>query len=117
MSGKRRAILATMLAASVDLLPLRAVLAQQAETNFASVPCGIAFAYPSTWEIVRDTSDSQSGCNFLIRPKDWQQRLVAHDSVDLYTISLRSVAGDPASAAPENGFEKRGRRWVLLGET
>jgi hypothetical protein len=99
------------------LVPMRAALAQLAETNFASVPCHVAFAYPSTWEVVRDTVDPQNDCNFLIRPKDWQQRLVAHDSVDLYTISLRSVTGDPATAAPENGFERRGSRWVLLGET
>jgi hypothetical protein len=99
------------------LLPMRATLAQLAETNFASVPCHVAFTYPSTWEVVRDTVDPQSDCNFLIRPKDWQQRLVSRDSVDLYTISLRSVAGDPATAAPDNGFERRGSRWVILGET
>lgn len=99
------------------LLPMRPARAQLAETNFASVPCHVAFAYPSTWEVVRDTADPQTDCNFLIRPKDWQQRLVTHDSVDLYTISLRSVGADPATAAPENGFERRGSRWVLLGET
>jgi hypothetical protein len=99
------------------LLPVQAAHAQRAETNFASVPCHVAFAYPSTWEVVRDTVDPQSDCNFLIRPKNWQQRLVASDSVDLYTISLRSVAGDPATAASDNGFERRGSRWVILGET
>jgi hypothetical protein len=116
MPEPHKAIISIM-AVPLLLLPMRAALAQLAETSFASVPCHVAFAYPSTWEVVRDTVDPQSDCNFLIRPKDWQQRLGAHDSVDLYTISLRSAAGDPATAASENGFERRGSRWVILGET
>jgi hypothetical protein len=82
------------------LLPMRAALAQLAETNFASVPCHVAFAYPSTWEVVRDTADPQSDCNFMIRPKDWQQRLVVHDSVDLYTISLAQCRGGSGESSP-----------------
>lgn len=101
---------------SVFAVPVCAVAGQQGETRFSSVPCQVAFTYPSTWEVVRDTLDPQSACNFLIRPVDWRQRLAAHDSVDLFTISLRSVPGDPATAAPENGFERRGSRWVLLGD-
>ena len=98
------------------LIPIQTVAGQQAETDFASVPCDVAFSYPSTWEVVRDTIDPQSNCNFLIRPKDWQQRFVDHDSVDLSSVSVRSVLGNPATAAPENGFERRGSRWVILGE-
>jgi len=97
--------------------PLHAALDQQGDVTFSNVPCHLAFAYPSTWEVVRDTVDPQSDCNFLIRPKDREQRLVAHDSVDFFTISLRGLTGNPATVAPENGFERRGSRWVLLGET
>lgn len=100
----------------IAFVPFTSLFGQQADVRFANVPCHVAFDYPAIWEVVRDTVDPQSACNFLIRPKDWQQRLVSHDSVDLYTISLRSVAGDPATAAPDNGFERRGSRWVILGE-
>jgi len=112
-----RALVISVQLVPLLLSPMRAALGQLGERDFASVPCHVAFAYPSTWEVVRDTVDPQSACNFLIRPTDWQQQLVAHDSVDLYTISLRGVPGDPATAAPENGFERRGTRWVILGET
>ena len=64
------------------IVPFHSALGQQTEVRFANVPCHLAFAYPSAWEVVRDT-DAMTPCDFQIRPKDWQQRLVADDSVDL----------------------------------
>lgn len=99
------------------VVPMQTALGQQSVVRFASAPCHISFAHPATWDVVRDTTDPQRSCDFLIRPRDWPQRLIASDSVDVYTVSVRSVPGEPATAAQENGFEHRGRRWVILGET
>ncbi len=92
-----------------------AALGQRAEVRFTSQGCRTAFSRPADWEVVPDTSEPDSTCRFLVRPRDWQQRMIASDSVDLYTILVRIVGHDVWSEVPEAGFERRGAGWIVLG--
>ncbi len=90
--------------------------AQQSEAQFASPGCRIGFAHPAHWEVVHDTAtDPQDSCRFLVRPTDWQQRVAADDSVDLYTISVQITPQGVWSQVSESPFRKRGSGWVVLG--
>ena len=90
-------------------------LGQQADVRFASQTCHVAFGHPADWEVVPDSVEPDNPCRFLVRPRDWQQRLAANDSVDVYTILVRVVEHDVWHEVPETGFERRGARWVVLG--
>jgi hypothetical protein len=90
-------------------------LGQQAGVRFVSQSCHTTFSRPADWEVVPDTSEPDNTCRFLVRPRDWQQRLIASDSVDVYTILVRIVEHDVWSEVPESGFERRGAGWVVLG--
>lgn len=92
-----------------------AALAQQTGVPFASSRCQIAFAYAADWEVVPDATDPLDPCRFLVRPRDWQQRLAAHDSVDLYTILVQIIPQGVWDHAPMSGFQRRGPAWVVLG--
>ncbi len=90
--------------------------AQQPESQFASPACHVSFAYPAAWEVVADTTaDPHDPCSFSVRPRDWQQRAAAQDSVDLYSISVQIVAQGIWSQASETAFRKRGTSWVVMG--
>ncbi len=85
-------------------------------SQFTSPGCHIGFAYPEAWEVVADTApDPQSACSFSVRPRDWQQRAVAADSVDLYSISVEIVPQGVWTQLSESSFRKRGTGWVVLG--
>lgn len=90
-------------------------LAQRPEAQFASQGCHVAFAYPADWEVVPDTLDPQDRCSFSVRPHDWQQRLAANDSVDLYTISVQIRPQGVWTQVSESSFQRRGAGWVVLG--
>jgi hypothetical protein len=90
-------------------------LAQQPEAQFVSQGCHVAFAYPADWEVVPVTIDPQAPCRFSVRPLNWQQRLAANDSVDLYTISVQIYPQGVWTQASERNFQRRGGGWVVLG--
>lgn len=90
-------------------------LAQQTDAPFASRRCQIAFAHAADWEVVSDASDPQDPCRFSVRPRDWEQRLTADDSVDLYTILVQIIPQGVWDHAPMSGFQRRGAAWVVLG--
>ncbi len=93
-----------------------AARAQQPQAQFTSPACHIGFAYPADWEVVPDTVTGPGDrCVFGVRPRDWQQRAAANDSVDLYTISVQMVPRGIWSQVAESGFRKRGAEWVVLG--
>lgn len=90
--------------------------AQRAEAQFASAACHVSFSYPQSWEVVPDSStDATDPCAFLVRPRDWERRAVANDSVDLYTISVQVVAKGIWAQVSETAFRKHGKGWVILG--
>jgi hypothetical protein len=98
------------------LVLVSAARAQQPESQFTSPGCHVGFAYPKGWEVVPDTTlDPDDPCAFAVRPRDWQQRAAAQDSVDLYGISVQIVPRGVWSEVSESAFRKRGTGWVVLG--
>lgn len=97
------------------LVAASAAFAQPSERQFANRSCHLAFAYPATWEVVSDTTDGTATCSFALRPRDWQPRLLANDSVDFFTIQVRVFPRGVWRQAPESGFERRAHGWVVLG--
>ena len=90
-------------------------LGQQTEAGFLSQDCHVAFSYPPEWEVVRDTLDPGDACRFSVRPLDWQQRLAAHDSVDLYTIWLQIAPRGVWHQVAQSPFQRSDSGWVVLG--
>ncbi len=90
-------------------------LAQQPEARFVSQGCRVAFAYPADWEVVPGTTDPAAACRFSVRPRNWQQRLAANDSVDLFTIAVEIQPLGVWTQVSESSFRRRGARWVVLG--
>jgi hypothetical protein len=90
--------------------------AQQPEAQFTSPGCHVGFAYPKAWEVVSDTTlDPDNPCVFSVQPRNWQQLAAAHDSVDLYSISVQIVPQGVWAQVAEGPFRRRGTRWVVLG--
>lgn len=100
------AMLLTSAASAQDAAPDR---------HFASRACHITFVYPTAWEVVDDTIDRARPCGFALRPADWRKRLVASDSVDVFTIWIRAFPHGVWKQASESGFERRRDGWVVLG--
>jgi hypothetical protein len=89
--------------------------AQQPSLAFRSADCAVAFDHPSDWDVVRDTSDHHDRSRFSVRPRDWRQRLLANDSIDVYTIAVEIVTRGFESELSESAFRRRGRGWVVQG--
>lgn len=96
-------------------LTVQVAACQTADLHFANRACRLAFSYPADWEVVSDTVGSDTPCSFSLRPRAWQQLLLAHDSVDLYSILLRGYPNEVWSQASQNGFEHHDSGWVALG--
>lgn len=97
------------------LLVAGTALRQHPETRFASQRCHIAFRHPTTWEVVRDTMVPDDPCAFRLRPRDWERRLVDHDSIDVFTVGLRANPVGIRTALENGPFRRQGSRWVVLG--
>jgi hypothetical protein len=89
--------------------------AQQPEVRFTSQDCHVAFGHPADWEVVPDTTDPPTACRFSVRPHDWQHRLAANDSIDLFTISIQIQPQGVWTQVSESNFQRRGVGWVVLG--
>lgn len=88
---------------------------QRAETTFHSPACKVTFAHPGDWEVVRDTSEGADSCRFTVRSRDWQQLLVANDSVDVHSIFVQIFARGVWAQVEESPFRRRDDGWVVLG--
>lgn len=88
---------------------------QPASPPFAAPDCKLTFAVVSGWEVVRDSLGGRESCRFLVRPRDWKQRLIASDSVDVHTITLQVFTRGFQALLRETPFQRSGRRWLVLG--
>ena len=92
-----------------------AAQSQTDETTFQSPECKVAFAHPAGWEVIRDATEGMDPCRLTVRPLDWQQRLVASDSVDLHSIVVQMVERGVWAQLTESGFRRHDQGWVVLG--
>lgn len=90
-------------------------LRQGPDARFRSSDCRVTFLHPADWEAARDTTDRESRCRFSVRPRDWQRRLIANDSLDVHTILIEIVPRGVWAQIAESPFRRQGHGWVVLG--
>ena len=91
------------------------VIAQSAERQFVNHPCRFSFRHPAAWEVVVDTTERDTSCSFIVRPRDLRQRLKASGGVDLFSVQIRAFPQGVWRQVTESGFERRARGWVIVG--
>jgi hypothetical protein len=107
-SPVRFAVLTTVVVAS-------SAFAQAADRQFAIQSCHFSFRHPADWDVMSDTTDSAAPCRFVVRPRNWRQRVASNDSIDLFSVHMQVLPRGVWQEATANAFERRTSGWVILG--
>lgn len=97
------------------LLPAGAPGAQESPT-FVNL-CQVTFQLPAGWIRVSEGPDDggESACAALVRPMDWERRLVEYDGLDAFTISIEVLPLGFDSSLPLSPFDQDGGQWWTGG--
>ena len=77
--------------------------------------CGLEFTLPGGWTIVPDPYVVEPECGLLLRPIAWDSLLVEQDSVDFFTILVRTSAVGFVQAVVTSAFELTEGAWWVNG--
>ncbi len=77
--------------------------------------CGLQFTLPAGWAIAPHPYAVEPECGFSLRPLAWDSLLIAHDSVDHFTMLVRVSEESFVESVPLSPFEAVEARWWVNG--